>query len=269
VSRPESAGATALRSLGPAAPIVFLHIPKTAGQTIHSELTRIAGAGAVSPVRVHSQVKTAKDQLPDGYSVYSGHLDWTALDTLPPDRFTFSVLRDPRERIASFYFYTLKEARAQPPGELDKPHRAGMKMISTVSADDYFFAGSPSWQVFVHDHYDNFYTHYFATRTMRGWKDVRDLPAEDLLARARAHIARDLDRVYTTRDLGALETDIAARYGTPISVADRFVNTGDQPQGAARWPRLLARFERDDSRARLEAFAARDDLLLAQLGLAV
>lgn len=257
------------RPLGPASPIVFLHIPKTAGQTIHHELSRIAGPDTVSPVRVHTQVKTDTEQLPAGYSVYSGHLDWTALGTLPADRFTFSVVRDPRERIASFYFYLLKEARAQTPAELEKPHRAGMKRISSVSADDYFFGGPRPWQVFVHDHYDNFYTRYFATRTMRGWKQIRDRTPEDLLDAAQAHIARDLDRVYATRDLGALEADIAARYGISIAVAESYVNTGDQPRGEARWPKLLERLESDASRTRLEAFARQDDMLLTRLGLAV
>lgn len=258
-----------LRTLGPAAPIVFLHIPKTAGQTIHAELTRIAGADAVSPVRVHTQVKTDAEQLPPGYSVYSGHLDWTALASLPADRFTFSVLRSPRERIASFYFYLLKEARAQTPEELEKPHRAGMKRISSVSAEEYFFGGDRPWQVFLHDHYDNFYTRYFATRCMRAWPKTRDTASGILLDTAEAHIRTDLGRIYSTQDLGALERDIAARYGTPISVTDRFVNTGDQPRSAPRWPRLMALMETDASRARLEAFVETDEALMARLGLPV
>ena len=261
--------AQAPRTLDPAAPIVFLHITKTAGQTVHYELARIAGAEAVSPVRVHTQVKTDTAQLPTGYSVYSGHLDWTALDTLPRDRFTFSVLRAPRERIASFYFYLLKEARAQTPEELEKPHRAGMKRISTVSAEEYFFGGPPPWRTFLHDHYDNFYTRYFATRTMRGWGKTRDRTPEDLLRAAQDNITRDVTRIYSTRDLGALEADIAARYGTPISVTDRFVNAGDQPRGEARWPKLLDLMENDAARDRLDAFARMDDTLMERIGVAV
>ncbi|WP_430450438.1 hypothetical protein [Rhodophyticola sp.] len=63
--------------------IVFLHIPKTAGQTIHSELARVVGAKAVSPVRVHTQAARGVAQMPPGYRLYSGHIDWEALDTLP------------------------------------------------------------------------------------------------------------------------------------------------------------------------------------------
>jgi len=266
VTRPGQ-GRAGPRTLGPAAPIVFLHIPKTAGQTIHAELTRIAGAEAVSPVRVHTQARTDADQLPPGYSVYSGHIDWTALTGLPADRFTFSVLRDPRERIASFYFYLLKEARAQSPEELEKPHRAGMKRILSVSATEYFCGGDRPWQVFVHDHYDNFYTRYFAARKMRAWAATRDLAEGMLLDTAEAHIRTDLDRIYSTGDLGRLEQDIARRYGTPISVTDRFVNTGDQPRTSARWPRLMELMEGDAARARLEGFTRADAALMERLGL--
>ncbi|WP_340214089.1 hypothetical protein, partial [Dinoroseobacter shibae] len=83
------------------------------------------------------------------------------------------------------------------------------------------------------------------------------------------HIAADLDRVYSTEDLGALEQDIAAHYGLAISVTDRFVNTGDQPHGEARWPRLMALLDTDAARAKLTAFVQTDEALLARLGLPV
>src|SRR5690606_31646457 len=62
-------------------PIVFLHIPKTAGQTIHNQLAQMVGAGSVSPIRVQSQAPKGP-QMPAGYGLYSGHIDWTELETL-------------------------------------------------------------------------------------------------------------------------------------------------------------------------------------------
>ena len=89
--------------------IVFLHIPKTAGQTVHSELLRIFGPEHTSPVRVHTQAG-ADGQFPEGYRFYSGHLDWETFDTADSDSFVFTVLRDPKDRIASFYFYLLHKS---------------------------------------------------------------------------------------------------------------------------------------------------------------
>ena len=82
------------------APIVFLHIPKTAGQTVHNELARAVGQQGVSPIRVHGQAPTPDDQLPKGHRFYSGHIDWLALDQIEKPRFVFSILRDPRGKIS-------------------------------------------------------------------------------------------------------------------------------------------------------------------------
>ena len=251
------------------APIVFLHIPKTAGQTIHSALTDVVGAEAVSPIRVHSQAAPGPAQMPPGYSLYSGHIDWEALDTLPLGRFVFTVLRDPLERMASFYFYLRREAEALSPEELATPQRTGMRMISTRSADDYFFGGDTAWQRFIHDHYNNVYCTYLVSRKMRGWRDVADLPRPDLVRQAVA-AAQTLDAVYAVQDLGALEADIAARTGQQIMVTDRYVNAGPDAQatGILRWPKLRACLEQDRNVQRLENFARLDQKLMVRLGLA-
>ncbi len=248
--------------------IVFLHIPKTAGQTIHRELARIVGPDAVSPIRVHTQAAAGGDhaQMPGNYRLYSGHIDWAGLEALPADRFAFTVLRDPLERIGSFYFYLLEQARRLTPTQLQMPAHAGMRMICTRSADDYFFGGDAAWTRFIHDHYDNFYCSYLATRKVRGWSDLIGLHPAERLTRAQAG-ARALDRVYSCSGLGALEADIKARCGTAIRVVDRYVNAGPQASGALRWPSLCARFERDVTAARVERFADLDHRLMARLGL--
>jgi len=248
-------------------PIVFLHIPKTAGQTVHSELARAVGAQHVSPVRVHTQALDGAPQMPAGYWLYSGHIDWTELDTLP-NPFTFSVLRDPRERIASFYFYLLKEAQMLSAFELRRPEHLGKKMILDRSAAGYFFGGDADWQRFVHDHYDNFYCSYFATRKMRGWGDLVGLGPSKCLDRALEHVAL-VDRIYSTLDLGALEQDLGALLGQRLQVANRFVNVGALPKNEGRWPRLVALFDSDKDIARLQRFVETDLALIDALGLRV
>lgn len=276
MSAPEAAGArTSGGRIGTReAPIVFLHIPKTAGQTIHNELARVVGESAVSPVRVHSQAGGDAPQMPPGHALYSGHLDWAGMDALPAARFAFTVLRDPFERIASFYFYLLKQAQGLSEAELARPARTGMRNIRAVSADDYFFGGDTGWRRFVHDHYDNFYCTYLATGRMRGWTGIRDLEPEALLARAQSGAGR-LDRIYATESretgLDALERDIARLTGRTIRVTGNYVNAGPfgtdpQARTERRWPRLLERLESDASVRRLEGFALKDETLMERLG---
>ncbi|MGH1421227.1 MAG: sulfotransferase family 2 domain-containing protein [Hyphomonas sp.] len=248
-------------------PVVFLHIPKTAGQTIHNELQRVIGARHVSPVRVHTQAAEGAAQMPAGYRLYSGHIDWDALETLP-DPFTFSVLRDPRERIASFYFFLLKEARALTEAELAEPHNIGKRMVLQKSASAYFFGGGPWWREFIHDHYDNFYCSYFATRKMRGWGDLAQMDQAARVQLAHQNLGR-LDRVYSTLNLAALEDDLSGLLGRKLNVVHTFANVGSLPQGETRWPRLLALLDSDKDRARLDAFAVADDALIEKTGLTV
>lgn len=253
-----------------AAPLVFLHIPKTAGQTIHEELARALGPEAVSPVRLHSQVAPGSPQMPPGYSLYSGHIDWVETDTLPQDRFVFTVLRDPFERLASYYLYVLKIARDRAEEVLEQPrepHLRGLRRILTMSAEEYFFGGDADWQGFIRAHYDNFYTSYFATRRMLGWQEVHALDEEAAVQAALANAPR-INRIYSIRDLGALEADMAAR-GLEISVTETFRRATDDAHEDRRWPMLTDRFESDAGIRRLEEYAVRDELLLSELGLRV
>ncbi len=243
--------------------IVFLHIPKTAGQTIHHALAAAVGGNSyVSPVRLQRQAEGGV-HMPAGYRLYSGHIDWVELETLPPDRFVFSVLRDPKERIASFYFFLLKEARALSAEDLDKPVNLGKRQILEMSADEYFFGGDAAWQNFVRDYYDNFYCSYFATCKMRGRRAVAGLPRADLIARARAGAAQ-LDGIYATTGLARLEADLAG-CGVDISVAGIYQNRGDHIGDEPRWPKLLALFERDGSAARLARFTEADAEFMRQV----
>lgn len=255
-------------ALASQSPIVFLHIPKTAGQTIHNALAAMVGKKYVSPIRTHTQATGDARQMPPGYALYSGHIDWTELETLPKGRFTFSVLRDPRERIASFYFFLLKEAEALDAEALNQPQNYGKKLILQRSAEDYFFGGPGHFNAFIRDHYDNFYVSYLATRKMRGRPDLADVSAADRLARAKAHAAQ-IDRIYPISGLGQLEQDIAARFGGQVSVTETYVNAGPMAREQSRWPKLLNRIATDKGRAALEDFAAADLELMEQLGVPV
>lgn len=245
--------------------IVFPHIPKTAGQTVVKALTQLVPKEMFSPVRTHAAA--APDaQMPEGYKLYAGHIDWVDLETLPENRFAFSVLRDPRERIASFYFYLIREAAKLNRNELASKVRTNMRMVSTLSADDYFFGGDRAWQRFIRDHYDNFYCTYMITRRIRGSKDVEGLDQATLVARALIG-AGALQRIYNIGGLELLEDDIERLFDIRPEIQRSYVNAGPGAGSAKRWPELLARFERDDSATRLDRFAEGDFVLMQRLGL--
>ena len=250
---------------GPKPTVVFLHIPKTAGQTIFSEMQRIVGSAAISPVRTHTQV--APDaQLPSGFRVHSGHIDWVDLETLPENRFAFTVLRDPHERIASFYFYLLQEAKKLAPDQLDLPENTGKRVILSCPPEEYFFGGDKNWQRFVRDHYDNFYANYFATRRIRGWSALKDLSEEERLSRAITG-AGAIDRIYSVDDLAPLERDLKSVLGKRVKLTGNYLNTGPQKTHKSRWEQLVGLFADPSTEERLDAFTRIDQELMRRLRL--
>lgn len=245
--------------------IVFLHIPKTAGQSIVKELRRACGSAQMSPVRTHSQA--AKDaQLPKGYHVYAGHIDWVDLETLDDDRFSFSVLRSPRERLASFYFYLKREAEAMSPENLALKENTGKRTLLAGSVDQYFFGGDNAWQKFIHDHYSNFYCSYFATQRIRGWHQIQNLEPEALLGRATKG-AGAVTKLYGLTKLHLLEADLSEILNTPIDLRTTRVNTGPPPKTTGRWDDLMALFEDEKSREKIENFVRLDEDFLRRVGM--
>lgn len=246
--------------------IVFLHIPKTAGQTIHAELSRVYGPKAISPVRVHTEADPGAGQFPPGYKLYSGHIDWEALETLPEPRFVFTVLRDPLERIASFYFYLRRKAEELTPAELNSPSRVGMRMALDHGPDDYFFGGTPDWQRFIRDHYHSPYCAYLTTRRIRGYSQVARMPQEELIQRS-LEAARRLDGIYAVDGLDLLEAEFKSRLNINVDLTGRFVNSAPDSREALRWPRLADMIEREETLERLHQFALADQVLMSELGL--
>lgn len=243
--------------------IIFLHIPKTAGQTVHTELSRIIGSAFTSPVRVHTQADTS-DQFQDSYTLYSGHLDWDTLPTGRLDQFAFTILRDPFERIASFYFYLHHKASGLDDIQLSTPANTGLRVIRNQTADDYFFGGDAGWKRFILDHYNNFYCSYLATQKIRGSAALEALKNAEILSLACSGAQR-LDRIYDIANLSALEDDILILTAQRPQLVGTWINTGPQSATPNRWASLLARLECDANRQRLGDFAELDLVLMARL----
>ena len=242
--------------------LVFLHIPKTAGQTVHAALTECVGSDHVSPIRVHTQVPKEGTQMPAGYSLYSGHIDWGELDDLPKPRKAFTVLRDPLERIASFYFYLRRKADAASEDDLKKPENTGLKRVQEWDAGDYFFAGDPSWKRFIHDHYWNPFCSYLTTRKIRGASEALALSEQVLLDRA-TQSAAALDGVYHIGNLEALETDLQHWTGHRPTLVARKVNSA--PTTGRRWPELKALLSQTQAE-RVRNLVVLDQQLMRALG---
>jgi hypothetical protein len=217
-------------------PVIFLHIPKTAGQSVHAFMEASFPKEEVCPARENVQLLGMSVPRLRGYRLFSGHLDWAQLDCVGGAPFIFTILRDPLDRIMSFYFFLRRQAQGLTLEELHSPQRRGMRAALELSPDEYFCGGPPDLRHFLDDHFDNFYAFYFAGRTydarrrifgrvgtgpgMLSMQQVVDCAKENL---------RTLGGVYRVDELARLEADLRALgVGLPgRSLVEIRANTGE------------------------------------------
>jgi len=84
--------------------IVFLHIPKTAGTSVHEMLKRHFDKDRICPERFRGLIRYSEDQLRE-FDLFSGHFLMPHVDRIPGEKFVFTILRDPADRILSLYYF--------------------------------------------------------------------------------------------------------------------------------------------------------------------
>ncbi len=216
--------------------IIFLHIPKTAGQSVHEFITGLHQPEEICPARLNPQLFAMTIQELRRYRLFSGHLDWNALDCLEGPRFVFTVLREPVERILSFYFYLRDKAANTAPEVLATPGHEGMKAVLNLPVDEYFACKEPGLRNFLDNHYDNFYTFFFAGRHYAARQQLRSSQAveKSLNDKRFVEMALDnlscLDGVYTMSQLDLLQRDLEAvtgRHNPVITLKNFRLNARD------------------------------------------
>jgi Sulfotransferase family len=248
--------------------IIFLHLPKTAGQSVHQFLIDFFGEDKICPARNNEQLLCYSKKELNKYQVFSGHFDWCLLDTLSEPKFTFTVLREPRERIFSFYFYLRKEAEELDNEELKKVNNEGLKAALTLSPYDYFVNPKISIRDFIDDHYDNFYTYYFAGRSYNAHSKFKDiilakaLKNEDIFKLALDNIST-LDKVYTVSNWESnIVKDLAKIMPTKIFYFKKYlINENQTIEVKNRLQKLKELGGNEEVIKKIDAFCKWDDWL--------
>lgn len=197
-------------------PVIFLHIPKTAGQSVHYYMAKCFNSPEICPARENFDLKKMTPSEIKGYKLFSGHLDWDFFDNTVENPFIFTILRDPVERILSFYFFLRREASRLTEEERKLPTKRGMMAALVMSPDEFFCDGPIDLRLFLDDVFDNFYTYYFLgrrfdarRRILQNIADAKsDLTPANLVTRSKKNLLR-LDAVYRIKDLAQLEADLA------------------------------------------------------------
>lgn len=175
--------------------IAFLHIPKTAGSSAREYLQACIGsAKSGKSAKLHEwdpSIPLSDDAVDRARTArfISGHFSWTAMERLrlPENTYMFTVLRDPRDRIRSQYFYMRNHPKRIIPEGLKEIYQAAAEL-----PPEEFFQ--------LDDHRLEYMTNNFMVRQIAGalretisseddWKDV--------LERAKSNLTK-FDRVCST-----------------------------------------------------------------------
>lgn len=82
-------------------PALFMHIQKTAGTSLVNMARHYYGSSIVS----HADYCSSTPEELSKYNFVSGHFGYAYARRLMSGRYTFTFLRDPLERVLSFYFF--------------------------------------------------------------------------------------------------------------------------------------------------------------------
>ena len=195
--------------------VIFLHIPKTAGQSCYHFLDQCFSADEVCPARENYQLVGYSIAQLRQFRVFRGHLDWSSLDCVAQDAFVFTILREPRERIVSFYFFLRLAAQQLSASELELAHNRGLKAALCDQPDVFFCGGDSDIRIFHDNLFDNLYTYYFSGRSLAARSAIVDVlarPDSELTMQAIYESAvdniRTLSGVYRMTDLDLLQHDL-------------------------------------------------------------
>ncbi len=155
-------------------PAVFMHIQKTAGTSIVDLAWKHYGYSTIS----HGDYVDHKPEAFKDKQFVSGHFGYDFARYFMPTRYSFTFLRDPVERILSFYFF----CRSRDPNELPI-YRAACEL----ELDQFLDAGTKD--PLIMDRIWNGQTWRLARGCPNGQNQaVNDLDLEDLLKLAVSHL---------------------------------------------------------------------------------
>ena len=84
--------------------VALLHLPKTGGTSLHDYLSGHFTHDATCPERFRNFDRFTPAQL-KGYDYFSAHMDYAALRRIPRPVYTITILREPKARILSLYYF--------------------------------------------------------------------------------------------------------------------------------------------------------------------
>lgn len=112
--------------------LVFLHVPRTGGTTLHHHLAAHFAPHEICPERFSRLEQYSPDQL-EKWRFFSGHFNADEIRRIPGPLFIVTILRNPIERLLSNYYFW----KRQRPETIEKHRLDGPRLIKAGSLADF------------------------------------------------------------------------------------------------------------------------------------
>ena len=101
----EAAAHRSNRAASSTSPVVFMHVPKTAGSSLTNMLVSQYPPDRVYRPEGRASLSQLQTNELESYQLFCGHFDWSQFKYLPKTSRVITILRDPIDRILSLYRY--------------------------------------------------------------------------------------------------------------------------------------------------------------------
>jgi hypothetical protein len=248
--------------------IAFLHLPKTAGQAVDGAIREKLPSDRICPARVNQKLYTYSVKELRRFDFFSGHIDWSLVRLSGKFDFTFTVLREPMDRILSLYFF-MKEVASN---KVARHGRHGMSNNDLALADgsprDYFADQDINSLAHINNHYNNLYSYYFSTGSFSGYTHLSGnhentmVPIHELAF----YNLSTISRVYTFNTLSQIADDLKSQCGLEIrDLRKANVNQAAPGGSAARMEKMESLSKGWDWLTLFNEFTAHDNQLITLL----
>lgn len=139
--------------------VAFIHFPKTGGTTLHNFLLKAFTKKKVCPERFNNFDRFSDNDLQQ-YDFFSGHMDFRNLRRVASPAYTITVLREPKDRILSLYYFW----RAHSNAVIEKNNLAGPRVAKQLSLLEFLNCETGGIPASI----NNFYTRWLLGMTITG-----------------------------------------------------------------------------------------------------
>lgn len=181
--------------------IIFIHIPRTAGTTIGTQIAEQVSDGAICPAWDNSTLqKIIADGSVDNYTVFSGHFHYNTTLLIPGEKFVFTFLRSPISRFISEILYVKNH------------YDVSINSDNSSNVALYDFYNRCNIEDIVENAVENKITNRMCRHFVNDWNDCSDFSSFETVKNR----IRTLDFVGTTESLSSDLDELSFKLGIKL-----------------------------------------------------